>query len=133
MALGYLDVELTRENFKKYYALFKCKQCGKCCNGLRGGVLLYPDEIPRLADKAHLSKRQFKDRHTYVKDGKRFLNLPCLFYKDGCSIYPDRPEVCMEYPLNKTYVKDSKHYMTVGMACPAGKELADKYAVKVVA
>ena len=123
MALGYLNVEATEENVKKFDSLFKCKRCGKCCNELKGGVLLSPEEVERLA---------IPDEYLIVKGDQIFLKLPCPFYKDGCSIYPDRPKVCREFPLNKTYIQNNKIWLTVGMDCPAGKELGDEYAVMVV-
>lgn len=131
--LGFLGAEATPQNYLRFDREFKCQRCASCCQGIifSDGCLLFPDEVERLAIEARLSKRQFKDRHTYAKDGKRFLKLPCLFYKDGCSIYSVRPRVCHEFPLNQLVRKNGKFEMTVNMDCPGGKELGDKYAVKV--
>ena len=131
--LGFLGVEATRENGLRFDGLLKCQRCGSCCNAMifKTGAMLFPQEVERLAIKVGVSKRQFKDRYTYTQDSKRFLKLPCVFYKDGCSVYSDRPIVCREFPLNQIVPKNGKMWMTVNMDCPAGKELGDKYAVKV--
>jgi len=132
--LGFLGVEATRENGLHFDRLLKCQKCGACCNAklFTTGALLFPQEVERFAEKAGISKHQFKDRHTYTENGQRFLKLPCLFYKDGgCSIHSDRARVCREFPLNQIVPKNGKMWMTVNMDCPAGKELGDKYAVKV--
>lgn len=130
--LGFLGVEYTLQNYLRFDRKLKCQKCGRCCQGVfSDGSLLYPDEVERLATEAGLSKRQFKDRHTYTKDGQRVLKQPCLFYNDGCSIYSMRPRVCHQFPLNQPYRKNGKMWMVVNMDCPAGKELGDKYAVKV--
>lgn len=131
--LGFLGVEATKENGLRFDSLLKCQRCGKCCNAtlFDTGVLLFPFEIERLAIKSNLSKRQFKERFTYTENGRRFLKLPCPFYQDGCSVYSVRPVACREFPLNQIVPKNGKMWMTVNMDCPAGKELGNKYAVKV--
>ena len=132
--LGFLGVEATDENARRFDQILKCQRCGSCCTGslFKTGALLFPQELTQLAIEAGISNRKFKDRYTYAENGRRFLNLPCLFYKDGgCSVYPVRPLVCREFPLNQIVPRDGKMWMTVNMDCPAGKELGDKYAVKV--
>ena len=132
--LGFLGVEATKENGLRFDKLLKCQRCGKCCTGVlfETGALLFPFEVEKLAIKLGISKHQFKDRYTYTQEDKRFLKLPCPFYKDGdCSVYEVRPIVCREFPLNQLVPKNGKMEMTVNMDCPAGKELGNKYAVKV--
>ena len=132
--LGFLGVEATKENGLLFDSLLKCQRCGHCCEAtlFATGAVLYPQEVERLAIKVGISKHQFKDRYTYTQDGRRFLKLPCIFYKDGaCSAYSIRPVVCREFPLNQLVSHNGKMEMTVNMDCPAGKELGNKYAVKV--
>lgn len=132
--LGFLGVEATQENYNHFARKFKCQRCKpSCCECalFKTGAIIYPDEIDRLAELAKLSKKQFKKLHTYTENGKRLMKLPCLFYKDGCSIHSSKPQVCREFPLNQAHHKNGKHWMTVNMSCPGGKELGDKYAVRV--
>lgn len=132
--LGFLGVEATDRNAERFDKLLKCKRCGACCSAVlfKTGVLLFPQEVERLSIRAGVSKRQFKDKYSYTEDGRRFLKLPCPFYKDGeCSVYSVRPLVCREFPLNQIVPKNGRMWMTVNMDCPAGKELGNKYAVKV--
>ncbi len=111
MAIGYLGIESTPENWAKFDVLFKCKRCGQCCLSI-GKITLTLDEQKRF--------------------GVESLKSPCIYYKDGCTIYQDRPRVCREFPLNKTYPQNEKFWMTVGMNCEGGKEFGEKYAVMVV-
>lgn len=134
VVLGFLGVEATEENAMRFDKLVKCRRCKpSCCEGtlFEAGALLFPQEVERLATRMGISKRQFKDSYTYTQDSKRFLKLPCPFYKEGCSIYPSRPIVCREFPLNQTYLKNGKMWMTVNMDCPAGRELGERYAVRI--
>lgn len=136
--LGFLGVEANDQNARFFDKSCKCQRCGKCCKGEifpadQQGIIIFPQELERLVIESGLSKKKFKERFTYTKDGQRFLRLPCIFYKEGsvCSIYRYRPLACREFPLNQVVPKNGKKWMTVNMDCPAGKELGDKYAVKV--
>ncbi|MEY2928131.1 MAG: hypothetical protein RL367_2608 [Pseudomonadota bacterium] len=67
-----------------------CVGCGICCTGaLFGRVPLDADEVEaRSALGLGLS----------ALDGKTTFDLPCSRFADGgCSVYPERPNVCRSY------------------------------------
>lgn len=76
---------------------FKCKRCGDCCYPPR----LFDVDIKKIK-KAGYADFVYTDdlKNTYMKDKK---GNKCMFLrKKGkifeCSIYPNRPRICREYP-----------------------------------
>lgn len=76
---------------------FNCKQCGKCCKGVKKLILTAKD-IEKI--------KAFTGREDFFKfrEGINYLKLTkekgCIFLRDNkCSIYPVRPLVCKMYPL----------------------------------
>lgn len=68
-----------------------CLECGLCCDGtLFGHAELGPGERGNLPAMI--------EQNVFVLDGKDFFRLPCLYFRDKCTIY-DRPraEVCGSY------------------------------------
>ena len=92
---------------------FTCTQCGECCkwNGERA-VILFPDDIARLADGLGVSESQvvrdycrpetkaFEAREitlTFLRD----LNGACVFLDQSnkCTIHAFKPEQCKRTPF----------------------------------
>lgn len=138
MPLAFLNREATSDNYNRFMAEFKCQRCGKCCSG---GLLdservdaigLTTEDVLRLSEFLHISKKQFKEKYTFTRETKRMMPTPCPFISEqGCVVYSARPLVCRYFPLNQVIHKKGREWMTVGDTCPAGKVIADKYAVKV--
>lgn len=82
---------------------FECTKCGKCCTGSPGYVWLTIPEIYRIAE--FLGIRDHELVRDYVrKVGERLSliekpNGECIFYEDGCKIYPVRPTQCRTFPF----------------------------------
>ncbi len=78
-----------------------CTKCGNCCKTLHPSVT--KEEISRLAKALEISDETFGKRHLKTDniDHEKFMSdSPCIFLDSKrCSIYPDRPEVCREYPF----------------------------------
>jgi len=131
----FMNYEATAENIVRFLNEFKCQRCEKsCCQRLdpNDGIILRQGETAILAHGLGMSHRQFKDRYTFVKDGKRFMVAPCPFYSGeikGCSIHSFRPQVCRQFPFNKSIEVNGKKYMTVNVDCPGGKIIGEKYGV----
>lgn len=104
-----------------------------CCWGKgqtdKDGIRILPEEIERLASIMMVSKRQFKDRWTFIGYGseypnqcsRRLMRYPCPFYDThlhSCTIYTVRPLVCCAYPLG------SEEEVAVSSACPEARRLA---------
>ncbi|MFC1875643.1 YkgJ family cysteine cluster protein [Chloroflexota bacterium] len=124
--------------------MFHCKQCGKCCVGGAEGVLLPPDDIERLSKGMEMSKRQFKDKFTFITEGKRHLPFPCPFYNlnsHSCMVYQFRPYKCRLFPFypssqiniapNPSHLENKVGVISINVRCPEGKAIASQF-LKVI-
>lgn len=132
--LYFLNREVTTENMRFFLGQLKCQKCGRCCKGETcdpAGAVLKNGELEALAIGLNISKSQFKQRYTIIKDSKRLIKFPCAFLGDqGCTIYPHRPQVCRQFPFNQSITRNGKKWMMVA-DCPGGKVIGEKYGVKV--
>ena len=128
-----LHTSEVAEIFKK----FNCQRCGDCCIRGSQGILLYPEDVERLASSIKMSKNQFKNKFTFTDGGERFLPFPCPFYdlnNHTCTVYEVRPSNCQSFPfyasLNQKkakflYPSDSGVVMvTIAGRCPEGRRIA---------
>lgn len=87
-----------------------CKSCpGRCCNGERGNVWISQEEIEAVAYFLGIDIENFVQDYlrrvsgSYsIKDLKIGGNYACVFFdekKNGCAIYPVRPEQCRTFPF----------------------------------
>jgi len=84
-----------------------------CCKNVN--MDLYPYDIVRMKNNLGIRSDEFIDRYTFtvLKDNPNFPNVKlrlkddtekwCPFLTDqkGCQIYPDRPDACRTYPLER--------------------------------
>ncbi len=81
---------------------FSCTQCGHCCT-VEGYVWVDGKEVGRIASHLGLSETEFGKK--YLRRVKRRLSLTekpnkeCIFWNDGCQIYPVRPTQCRTFPF----------------------------------
>jgi len=125
-----LDRPMTTDNVRFYLAEFKCQRCkDSCCLKVASGIALKPHEDEMLAELKGMSQSKFKEQYTFTKDGKRFMVSPCPFYDTevNCTIHAHRPQVCRQYPFNRSY----QGKITANPNCPAGKVIGEKYGVEV--
>lgn len=131
----FMEYEANTENIVRFLNEFKCQRCKpSCCQRLdpKDGIALRNGESRTLAENLGISHRQFKDRYTFIEDSRRFMVAPCPFYSEdmrGCSIHSFRPQVCRQFPFNKSIEVSNKKCMTVNVDCPAGKIIGEKYGV----
>ena len=102
---------------------FSCEQCGYCCIGSPGGyVWLGSDEEEKIA--RHLGISQEELRKKYLKMcGKHYSLIvhpsgECIFYDEGCLIYPARPFQCSSFPFWPHIVQASHSWDTRSENCP---------------
>jgi len=89
---------------KDFLETFKCQQCGKCCREATAGTVITKEEVKRLADLKHQSRKLFRSLYIFERGDKLCMQQPCQFLvvlqgKPGCSIYTQRPRVCRIFPL----------------------------------
>ena len=65
-----------RRLFPSSSRCFSCRRCGHCCSG-RGGIVVGPRDLLRLADFFRMSAEEFLERHTENMRGKtRTVSAP---------------------------------------------------------
>jgi len=101
---------------------FRChpgvKCFNRCCRNLN--LFLYPYDVVRLKNRLGLSSDAFLDRHVDVvlREGAHFPEVllrmadnrerTCPFLTDeGCSVYPDRPDTCRGFPVERGLAYDA--------------------------
>jgi len=87
---------------------FKCQNCNFCCTG--ANVNLLGDDISKI-DKKYLEEHEHGFSLKQKKDGK------CIFLKENCTNYKNRPIVCHEYPFKVTFVKPNLAYIDLMYSC----------------
>lgn len=93
---------------------FKCTECGKCCSGKDGYVILSKKDISSLCAHFNLSKKEFLEKYTYFIYGKivlKDLNRKgdCIFLKEKrCTVYKNRPTQCKTFPWWPSILENEK-------------------------
>lgn len=114
-------------------ALFTCRRCGHCCHG-RGGIVLGPRDLPRLAAHLGLTPGECLARHTETMGGKPMLLCGddgyCLFYREGkgCAVHEARPDVCRAWPYFRGNLVDPVSFDMAKADCPGIARDADHAA-----
>lgn len=95
--------------------------CGHCCHG-EGGIILSPKDQARLAEHLGMSVEDMLEKYATTTNGK--LNLItgedgyCVFYKEGCSIHPGRPDICRAWPFFRGNLVDAMSWEMIQEYCP---------------
>ncbi len=111
---------------------FACTQCGNCCTGVPGFVLVSDDEVAALARRLGVTKAQFIDRYTHMLDEGRSLTerktsfgFDCVFLdrdtipgKAVCGVYEDRPKQCRTWPFWPSLLKTRAAWEAAKKTCP---------------
>jgi Fe-S-cluster containining protein len=101
---------------------FQCRQCGQCCVGEPGTIYVTKDEIATLAGHFRLTIPEFTERYLYpFKDSFSIgedADGRCLFFDNGCTIYPLRPGQCRTFPFWFSNLRSESRWRRVEMACP---------------
>jgi Fe-S-cluster containining protein len=102
---------------------FTCRQCHNCCRGGQPGWV-YPSqrEIATIARRLKLSPASFR-RRFLVKDEdgeasfRMHANGDCVFWDQGCTIYPVRPRQCRTYPFWPENLESPETWEEVKRTC----------------
>lgn len=113
--------------------LFNCRRCGHCCHG-RGGIVVGPRDLPRLAAHLGLPEAEFLARCTETRAGKPVLLCGedgyCLYYREGrgCAVHEARPDVCRAWPYFRGNLVDAVSFRMAAEDCPGVTPDADHAA-----
>ena len=84
----------------------KCKQCGKCCKGIR--LNFEPDsELSQIFEEI-LEVEAFKLHPVLmIFSDKKYKYYNCKMLVDNkCSIHKNKPDICRTYPIKGHSFKD---------------------------
>ena len=101
---------------------FSCTGCGDCCRHEEGYVWVSPERIASIARFLGMDHEQVMAR--YVRRVGRRLslvekpNLDCVFWDNGCTIYPVRPTQCRTYPFWPENVESKEDWEAESEGCP---------------
>jgi uncharacterized protein len=109
--------------FRQAMDLFKCTQCGTCCQG-EGGIHLVQEEIERISEFLSLSNHEFLEKFCLKKNGKTYIHTRedgyCHFSKAGkCTIHAVKPSPCRRWPFLKPMLTDQANWETARNSCLA--------------
>ncbi|MCB2144924.1 MAG: YkgJ family cysteine cluster protein [Deltaproteobacteria bacterium] len=101
---------------------FECRRCGDCCTGDPGIVRVNEREIECIA--AYLGTPISAVVETFIyswEDGhsiKEASDGRCLFFEDGCRIYPARPTQCRTFPFWFANLRSEARWKKIRHQCP---------------
>jgi uncharacterized protein len=100
---------------------FQCQRCGCCCTGDPGTIYVTQDEIVSLAAHLHLTIDDFTQRYLYpFKDSfsiGEHADGRCLFFDNGCTIYPLRPGQCRTFPFWFSNLRSEDRWREIQKKC----------------
>jgi uncharacterized protein len=101
---------------------FECLRCGQCCTGAPGTIYVSAEEIDALARHLQLSVNHFTAQYLYpCKDSYSIgehADGRCLFFDEGCRIYPLRPCQCSAFPFWFSNLRSEERWREVARQCP---------------
>ncbi|HET6266568.1 MAG TPA: YkgJ family cysteine cluster protein [Acidobacteriota bacterium] len=108
-------------NWYKDGLKFECTKCGKCCTGGPGFVWITLSELYRIAEYLGLDDTKFA-AHYVRKVGDRMSlierpNGDCIFFDQGCTIYPVRPTQCRTFPFWKENLVKPSAWESAAQQC----------------
>lgn len=112
----------TRPYFFDSGLRFACRQCGTCCTGAPGSIRVSAAEIDRIAGYLDIPRQQLQ--RDFVVPSQTGPSIGehadgrCLFYTQGCRIYPVRPGQCRGYPFWFNILRAENHWVREAQRCP---------------
>ena len=117
---------MMRKKRKESGIRFECQQCGGCCQGEPGYVFLSENDIKKISAYLNCSRKEFLKK--YAKSVDFPMRTPysliehddgrCIFYENGCQIYPVRPVQCSTFPFWPIFMKNIDDFHNLVKDCP---------------
>jgi len=80
---------------------WKCQQCGHCCKNIKS-LMISTNESKFFPKHLLIPEVAYgRNRENLTIIYYQIISTACPLYKDGCSIYDNRPLICKTYPLMK--------------------------------
>ncbi|MGA7279886.1 MAG: YkgJ family cysteine cluster protein [Desulfocapsaceae bacterium] len=116
--------------------LFQCRQCGFCCHG-ESTVSLNETDQKNMVAALNLTSAQVAERYWRVNGTRvqmKTIEGHCIFYREGCTVYPGRPWRCAQWPLVPAILHDENNFITIRESCPGiSRELSYEEFKKILA
>ncbi|MFO0582227.1 MAG: YkgJ family cysteine cluster protein [Anaeromyxobacter sp.] len=114
-----------REQRQPWYAgglRFECTGCHGCCRGGHEGVVYATEhELGRMAEHLGMTPAAFDRKYVRRVDGHETIRLTddgdCALWKDGCTVYPERPRQCRTYPFWPEHLRSAKAWDREAKQC----------------
>lgn len=112
---------------------FQCTECGKCCTGSPGYVMVTQEEMEAAAQFLGISLELFKKKYVRsLNNGYALIekktsegNYDCIFLQEKkCLIYPTRPKQCRTYPWWKENLNSEESWRLASHDCEGIREEA---------
>ncbi|QTA87506.1 YkgJ family cysteine cluster protein [Desulfonema magnum] len=101
---------------------FECQGCGVCCTGSPGTVYVDKSEIACIAEFLGISVPDFTKKYLYPYKNSHTIREDsewrCLFYDNGCEIYPVRPMQCRTFPFWFDNLRSEEKWKRISQECP---------------
>ena len=101
---------------------FKCRRCGDCCTGDPGIVRVNEREIADIAEYLNMPVSAVVETFLYSWGNGHSIKEAgdgrCLFFEDGCRIYPVRPNQCRTFPFWFANLRSEARWIKICSQCP---------------
>lgn len=101
---------------------FSCRRCGACCTGEPGIVRVSTAEVKKIAEHLNTAVTAIVDAYLLPwENGYRAREMAdgrCIFFEDGCRIYPVRPVQCRTFPFWIATLRSLEKWQATCRACP---------------
>ncbi len=107
-----------------------CLTCANCCKTT--SPIFYQTDIDRMAKSLRMRPGDFIEKYLRIDEDKDYVlkSAPCPFLdtENYCSVYPDRPKACREYPHTnrKKMVQILELTYQNTLVCPAVLEIVER-------
>lgn len=122
MFTSILNIDFERSYFFDHGLRFACQGCGACCTGAPGTIYVDQTEIQRIAGYIRMETAPFIEKYLYpFKDSYSIHEDDqgaCLFFNNGCTIYPVRPLQCRSYPFWFCNLRSASRWRRIQHECP---------------
>jgi len=101
---------------------FECRRCGACCTGEPGVVSVDENEITQIAAFIEVPRPVLVERCLYLLKTSYAIKETddgrCIFFENGCAIYPVRPVQCRTWPFWFQNMRSLYAWKGVASRCP---------------
>ncbi len=109
------NIPFDMEQALKLSELINCRQCERCEKEVEK-VFVAEEDIQRIAKHLGYSRKRVR-KAMHIKG--ELMQMPCPFYKDGCTIQSVKPISCKLYPL----FRHPNGRLACNLECQAGIDM----------